>query len=63
MTALTSPNTFYKIAAPLTALQRAQSATVDYCTITATEHAHSKLRDLTALDTMYAYFGSDEATD
>lgn len=62
MTALTSPNAFYANAKPVTALHRAQGATVDYCTITAREQAHATLRPMTALDTMYAYFGSDEAT-
>lgn len=66
MTALTSPDSYYTHATPVaapatvTALDRARTATLDYCTTTATERAHAKLCDLSPLDVMYAYFGSDE---
>lgn len=63
MTALTSPNQFLTNTTPLTANQRARAATLEYCAVTAAEQAHAKLRAMTALDTMYAYFGSDEARD
>ncbi|MDO9641439.1 MAG: hypothetical protein Q7J44_23170 [Pseudotabrizicola sp.] len=61
MTALRSPDTYYPFAVPVTALDRAEAATLDYCTTTAREQAHAKLRELSPLDAMYAYFGSDEA--
>ncbi|TGD44331.1 hypothetical protein EEB11_06535 [Pseudotabrizicola sediminis] len=60
MTALVSSDHFH-LALPVTALERAQDATLDYCATTAKEQAHAKLRDMSALETMYAYFGSDEA--
>ncbi|WP_103332548.1 hypothetical protein [Pseudotabrizicola formosa] len=60
MTALRSPETYYPYAAPVTALDRAERATLDYCTTTVREQAQPKLRDLSPLDVMYAYFGSDE---
>ncbi|RGP39079.1 hypothetical protein [Pseudotabrizicola alkalilacus] len=61
MTALTSPDTYYRHAVTVTALERAKSATVEYCSVAAKDLAHTKLRDLTPLEAMYAYFGSDEA--
>ena len=66
MTALRSPDSYYTLATPVaaaatvTALDRARSATVDYCNTTASEQAHAKLRELSPLEAMYAYFGSDE---
>lgn len=61
MTVLTSPDTHFIRAVAAVAPHLAPSATLDYCTTMAREQAHAKLRDMTALETMYAYFGSDEA--
>lgn len=60
MTALRSPETYYPFAVPVTALDRAERATLDYCTITVSEQPQPTLRALSPLEVMYAYFGSDE---
>ncbi|MFN3721527.1 MAG: hypothetical protein ACK4VZ_00665 [Paracoccaceae bacterium] len=62
MTALTASNTHFIQALPANAPQQIKSTSLEYCNITASEQAHAKLRDLTALESMYAYFGSDEAS-
>ncbi|GEM_PF-5622963 len=63
MAALRSPAAKFKNATPVLGLLAAQSATVDYCTTAATDLSHTKLRDLTPLEAMYAYFGADEAVN
>jgi len=63
MTALVSPDLMFAQAAKAAALQRARTGTLDYCTTLTTDLPQTKVRPLSALDTMYAYFGSDEAGD
>ncbi|MFN4131054.1 MAG: hypothetical protein ACK4GC_14760 [Paracoccaceae bacterium] len=62
MTALPSQTTFSTNATDVGALFRAEAATVDYCTSLTADLPRKVLRDLTPLEAMYAYFGSDEAT-
>ncbi|MFN4154969.1 MAG: hypothetical protein ACK4HF_09960 [Paracoccaceae bacterium] len=61
MTALPSQTTFLDQPTHVGALLRAEAATVDYCNALTSDLPHKALRDLTPLEAMYAYFGSDEA--
>lgn len=59
---MTALQTTAKTSAHLAALDAARAATVAYCTDEAKDHSHATLRDLTAIEAMYAYFGSDETS-
>jgi hypothetical protein len=61
MTALPSQSIFLDRSTQVRALSRARAATLDYCTSLTSDLPHKALRDLTPLEAMYAYFGSDEA--
>jgi hypothetical protein len=61
MTALTSPAILFPATTAVSPLQRARSGTLDYYTEPAAGRPVTELRDMTALETMYAYFGSDVA--
>ena len=60
MSALAPPRTYLINAAPVTALDRAQEGTLHYFSPDHSDLPQTPLRRLTALDAMYAYFGSDE---
>lgn len=63
MTALAAPRQLYATAEPLDALISARKATPAYCTAKASDQAGDGLRDLTPLEAMFAYYGSDKAGD
>lgn len=60
MTALPSQTTFLTASTEVGALLRAKSATVEYCTSLTSDRPQRVLKDLSPLEAMYAYFGSDE---
>jgi hypothetical protein len=48
-------------AAQVTPAPRSVFAGPEYCTVHAADQLHARLRDLTPIEAMYAYYGSDEA--
>ena len=61
MTAFTSITQLVPAAARVIPAPRAALAGPEYCTVYAADQMHARLRDLTPLEAMYAYYGSDEA--